>query len=258
MGVSLIIIVIVSFLASGLTLFSGFGLGTILMPAFALFFSVEVAIALTAIVHFLNNIFKLILIGRKADKEAVLNFGLPAILGAFIGAKILFWLNMWPAIATYSVGARTFLITPLKLTVAILLIIFVLLESLPRLKEMSFPKKYLRVGGFLSGFFGGLSGQQGALRSAFLIKSGLSKEAYIATGVVIACMVDITRLAIYTTHLSIIKEEHALILSAAIIAAFLGAYLGNMFLKKVTLEMVQRFVSVMLFMIAVLLGTGLI
>jgi hypothetical protein len=47
------------------------------------------------------------------------------------------------------------------------------------------------VGGILSGFFGGLSGIQGAIRSAFLVKSGLKKEAYIATGVVIACFVDI-------------------------------------------------------------------
>ena len=32
-----------------LTLFSGFGLGTLLMPAFALFFPVEVAVAATAV-----------------------------------------------------------------------------------------------------------------------------------------------------------------------------------------------------------------
>ena len=34
-----------AFLASGLTLYSGFGLGTVLLPAFALFFPVEVAVA---------------------------------------------------------------------------------------------------------------------------------------------------------------------------------------------------------------------
>ena len=45
---------------------------------------------------------------------------------------------------------------------------------------------FLAAGGLLSGFLGGLSGHQGALRSAFLIKCGLSKEVFIASGVVIA------------------------------------------------------------------------
>jgi len=38
----------VAVLISALTLFSGFGLGTVLMPAFALFFPVPVAVAATA------------------------------------------------------------------------------------------------------------------------------------------------------------------------------------------------------------------
>ena len=67
-----VLIPMVALLASGLTLFSGFGLGTLLMPAFALFFSVDVAIAMTAIVHFMNNMFKLALLGRKAEWIRVL------------------------------------------------------------------------------------------------------------------------------------------------------------------------------------------
>lgn len=47
-----------AFIASALTFFSGFGPGTILMPAFTLLFPVEIAIAATAVVHFLNNFFK--------------------------------------------------------------------------------------------------------------------------------------------------------------------------------------------------------
>ena len=67
-----LIICFTAFVASGLTLFSGFGLGTILMPVFAIFFPLESAITLTAIVHFLNNIFKLSLLGKYADKNIVL------------------------------------------------------------------------------------------------------------------------------------------------------------------------------------------
>jgi len=42
--VSYIIICTVSLLVSTLTLFSGFGLGTLLLPAFSLFFPIQVAV----------------------------------------------------------------------------------------------------------------------------------------------------------------------------------------------------------------------
>ena len=38
---------------------------------------------------------------------------------------------------------------------------------------------------------------QGALRSAFLAKSGLSKEQFVATGAMIAFLIDISRLLVY-------------------------------------------------------------
>ncbi len=76
-------------LASALTLFSGFGLGTLLMPVFALFFPVELAVAMTALVHFLNNLFKLALLGRQADRGVVLRFGAPTIVASFLGAGLL-------------------------------------------------------------------------------------------------------------------------------------------------------------------------
>lgn len=82
----LLIICIASLLASALTLFSGFGLGTLLMPVVALFFPLELAIAMTAMVHLANNLFKIGLLGRKAEGSVLLKFGLPAIAAAFVGA----------------------------------------------------------------------------------------------------------------------------------------------------------------------------
>jgi len=70
------------------------------------------------------------------------------------------------------------------------------------LKDAGFDRRYLPLGGVLSGFFGGLSGHQGALRSAFLIRCGLSQEAFVATGIVAACLVDLARLAVYARHLA--------------------------------------------------------
>jgi uncharacterized membrane protein YfcA len=195
----LIILCLAALLTSLLTFFSGFGLGTILMPVFAVFFPVEVAIALTGVVHLLNNIFKLSLVGAKANKDVVLRFGIPAFIAAFAGAWLLLLMTDFRPIYEYSIGERVFSITPLKLVISVLLMFFSLMEVVPFLKNVQLGKDKLIIGGILSGFFGGLSGHQGALRSAFLIKSSLNKDAFIATGIVIACMVDVSRLE-FTSH----------------------------------------------------------
>jgi len=245
--------------ASGLTLFSGFGLGTILMPVFAIFFRIEVAIAMTAVVHLLNNLFKLALLGKYADKTAVVRFGLPAFLSAFLGAWILLWFSRLEPLYVYQIGSRVSHVTPVKLVVAFLMVVFALFEVLPALEKTAFDKKYLPLGGLLSGFFGGLSGHQGAMRSAFLLKCGLTKESFVATGVVVACMVDISRLVGYGTHLSqVIDRTNSPLLIAAVLSAFLGAFIGNRLLKKITMRAIQIIVSLMLFGIALGLGLGII
>ena len=254
----LFILCIAALITSLLTFFSGFGLGTILTPVFAVFFPVEIAIALTGVVHFLNNIFKLALVGLHADKTVALRFGIPGFLFALLGALVLIRISDFPPLHTYSFSGREFFITPVKLIVAVLLICFALMESVPYLKNLQFGKSLI-LGGALSGFFGGLSGNQGALRSAFLIKAGLSKESFIATGIVIACLVDFSRLGVYFSRFSEsgLKENIALV-SAATLSAFIGAFAGSRLLKKVTLEIVQLIVTIMLILLSIAMGLGLI
>ena len=252
-------ICLAAFLASGLTLFSGFGLGTLLLPVMALFFPVDLAIALTAVVHALNNLFKCWLLGRYADRAVVLKFGLPAILAAFLGARVLLYLSDLQPLLNYQVLGREAQVMPVKLVVAALMVVFALVELAPRLASLSLPPRYLPLGGVLSGFFGGLSGHQGALRSIFLLKAGLTKESFIATGVVISLMVDIPRIVMYGTSLPALHlGDTRLLLTAAILAAFAGAWLGNRLLTRVTLGLVQFLVALMLLGIAAALGSGLI
>lgn len=254
-----IIICIVAFLASILTFFSGFGLGTILLPVFSLFFPIEIAIALTGVVHFFNNIFKLILVGKNADKKVLIYFGIPAVIASFIGAYILINITDLKPIHSYFIGEREFTITPVKLIISVLLIVFAIIELLPFLNKLNFKRKHLPFGGFLSGFFGGISGHQGALRSAFLINAGLTKEVFIGSAVVISSFVDFTRLSIYATRFldSGLMENIPLILCATI-SAIVGAYYGNKLLKKITLDFIQKLVAILLIAISLALGTGLL
>ncbi len=254
-----VLVGIVALLGSGLTFFSGFGLGTLLMPVFALFFPIDIAIALTAIVHLLNNIFKLSLIGKKANVRTVLRFGLPAIVFAFLGAYILGALTEVEPLFSYQIASKPYQITVVKICIALLLIFFSLFDLIPKLKRLEIDTKYLPLGGALSGFFGGLSGHQGALRTAFLIRAKLTKEAFIATGVVIACFIDVSRISIYAKDIWQLgdKLNYPLLITASAMA-FIGAYIGNKFLKKITINTIQIIVGILLIVFSILLGIGIL
>jgi uncharacterized membrane protein YfcA len=255
----IVIISLTAFFTAILTFFSGFGLGTILTPVFMLFFPVELAIALVGIVHFFNNIFKLILVGKNANKNVLLKFGIPAVIAAFLGSLILLNISNSSTLFSYELFGKHYEVYPIKFIISILLIIFASMDLIPFLKRLQFGKEKLILGGLLSGFFGGLSGNQGALRSAFLIKVGLSKEAFIGTAVVVSTFVDFTRLGVYATHFekSGIIENLALVFCATL-SAISGAYLGNKLLKKVTLGLLQVITAILLIFIALGLGLGIL
>ncbi len=259
-----IVICSVAIVVSALTLFSGFGLGTLLMPAFALFFPINIAVASTAVVHLANNLFKVALVGKHADLKVVIRFTVPAAIFAAFGAFILGYISDMESLFRYGLAGRTFEITAAKVVIAALIAIFAILDVLPRFQNLAFDQKYVPVGGILSGFFGGLSGLQGALRSAFLIRAGLNKEQFIGTGVIAAVVVDISRLLIYGStfflqHVSSLWESGIAGLTlAGIISAFLGSMIGVRLLKKTTIKTVQFIIGSMLLLMSIALGAGIV
>jgi len=261
---SYIIICTVALLVSGLTLFSGFGLGTLLMPAFALFFPLEVAIAATAIVHLANNLFKVGLVGRKANAGVVLRFALPAAITAMIGALLLNYFSTIEPIAQYMLFGRTCSISVVKLVIAVMIMGFAIVELHPVFEKLAFSPRLIPIGGALSGFFGGLSGHQGALRTAFLIRVGLEKEVFVGTMVVSAVVVDLSRLLIYgvtffSRDFAILKDQGGIgLVIAGSLAAFAGAFIASGFLKKITMRTIQIVVGVMLFLLSIGIGAGLL
>ncbi|OGO40195.1 MAG: hypothetical protein A2Z03_01190 [Chloroflexi bacterium RBG_16_56_8] len=253
----------VALLASALSLFSGFGLGTILLPAFALFFPVPVAVASTAVVHLANNIFKVGLVGRQANRDAVVRFAIPAGVAALVGAALLGLFAAMPALASYSLGGQTHQVTWVDLVIGAVIIGAAFVELIPRFQTLAFDRKYLPLGGLFSGFLGGLSGNQGALRSAFLIKVGLSTPAFIGTTTVSAVIVDVARLLVYgltfyATQFVVLRSDMGGLILAATLSAFLGSFLGARLLKKVTLRAIQVIVGVMLLLIGVGMVVGLV
>jgi uncharacterized membrane protein YfcA len=116
------------------------------------------------------------------------------------------------------------------------------------------------MGGVRSGFIGGLAGMQGALRSAFLLRAGLSKDAFIATGIVAAVLVDAARLSVYGASFAGDHLQRTADIAPAIATAtgcaFIGAVLGKRMLRKVTFGVVRWVVADAMFAIGAALTAG--
>jgi len=257
-----VIVCLVALLVSGLTLFSGFGLGTLLMPAFAFFFPLPVAVAATAVVHLSNNLFKVALLGKKADWGIVLRFGLPAVLAAIAGALLLEYLAEMPALFSWIWGGTQYPVGLVKLVMGVVIVLFALFELVPATANLQFDSKFLSLGGAVSGFFGGLSGHQGALRAAFLSRAGLEKEAFVATGTISAVLVDVFRLmvygvAFYQSRLELSSSVWGLV-AAATACAFVGSFVGVRLLKKVTMRLIQVIIGVLLVFTGLAMVAGLL
>ncbi|HYZ90760.1 MAG TPA: TSUP family transporter [Actinomycetota bacterium] len=239
------LIAVAALLAAGVTFFSGFGLGTALLPAFAAFLPTDAAVAAIAIVHLLNNALKFGLLYRYVAKGVFLKFGLPALAFAPLGAFVL---------DRVARNARV-----VDVVIAVLLGVVGVQQLVPALSKFSFDERFLVPGGAASGFLGGVAGLQGALRSAFLVRAGLDRDSFLATGVAVALVVDVSRIATYAAQGTLRLEGDALSLAVTgVMAASVGALVGNRLLRSVTIRAIEVVVGVLLVLIAIALGAGLI
>ncbi|MBA2611145.1 MAG: sulfite exporter TauE/SafE family protein [Bacteroidetes bacterium] len=255
-----VLIAVTSLFASFLTFFSGFGLGTILLPVFAIYYPLPIAVALTACVHLLNNLFKLGLLYKNINWKIGFKFGIPSLIAAFFGAWALKDIDkLKSAIVSYSLNGNEFIITWPGLIIGSLIILFAIIELVPKLSEFSFHEKYLIPGGLLSGFFGGFSGHQGSIRSAFLLRLKLERSVFIATGVFIACLVDVIRISFYTSFSELKNgESNFALLLLAIFTAWIGAFVGNKLFKKTSLQFFKWFVGIFMLAMGILIILGII
>lgn len=256
----LIVLLVVVF-GSALTFFSGFGLGTILLPVFLLFFEPKMAIPAVAVVHFTNSVFKFVVVRKYINKAIFLRFGLPAIAAALLGAYLLTMVEKLQSLFSYNLFDKNFEVSWIAFLVGLLILSFTWIESSKRIARIQFQEKHMALGGVLSGLFGGLSGHQGALRSLFLKNAGLSKEQFVGTSNAISLVIDISRISLYLWFFSSLNwasNQNSYLILIGMVGAFIGVSLGNKLLKKITSDTLQRIVSLCLVLFALLLMFGII
>jgi uncharacterized membrane protein YfcA len=205
-----------TFFAAALTVPAGFGLATMITPIVFLWLEPHEAVAVVGIVHGSHNAWKLKVLRSSVDYSAVRRYGWAMVVGALIGAAL-----------NTAVEAD-----PLLLIVGIALVLLPLLSISEKWTDYRLPEAEDRIGGFGSGFFGGLTGHQGALREMFLQKRLPDKSEYAATAAVLALVVDVTRVPVYVALEGWQILDAGWLILGLVLAAVLGVQLGKRWLKK--------------------------
>ena len=211
-----VVSMVITLLAAALTVPAGFGLATMLTPVVLFWLPPHEAIAVVAIIHGAHNAWKFKLLKSSVDFSAVKRYGWALVIGATIGAILH---SHIPS-------------DPLLLVVGIALVILPVLSVTEKWTNIRLPDSEDRIGGFGSGFFGGLSGHQGALRAMFLQKRLPDKVAYAATASVLALAVDLTRIPIYIMFEGSAILDEFILIPCLVASAIIGVNLGKRWLTK--------------------------
>ncbi len=223
-----------TFLASMFGTFTGFGISTILIPIFILFFPPPVTLLMVGIIHWFNNVWRLTLFRKGLVYKLILYFGVPGVLLSYTGARLT--VEIPHDILTRAIG--------------VVIIFYVIFIHIREDFEVRTSRKNALLGGGMYGFSSGLSGIGGEIRSMFLLAYKLPKPVYIATTGAISLTIDTTRIITYLhggARLDTILLYGAVPL---IFATFVGAYIGKNLLKKVPKEKFRPMVGIFLFLIA--------
>ena len=213
----IVYISLLTLLASLVGTISGFGTSTIMIPVLVMFFPPVEAILLVAIIHWFGDLWKVTLFRQGFNLRLLLLFGGVGLLTSYLGASL-------------SLGAHEDLLQ--RLLGVFLAGYAVFLVGQKRFK-MHPGNATALTGGAISGFFAGLFGIGGPVRSMFLSVFDLPKAVYIATAGAIDLLVDVTRVATYFTGGATLPERLWWSLLILIPISFFGAQVAKRLVDKI-------------------------
>jgi uncharacterized protein len=216
---------------------SGFGLGSLLTPLLLLSMPANHAVAILAIPHAVATGLRWLRLRTEVHRPTFRQFGVSSAVGGLTGALLQ------PRLGS----------SVLTVVLASLLVVAGTSEVLERRVPLPQTPAWRLLGGAASGFFGGLVGNQGGIRSAALLGFQLEPRQLVATATASALLVDAARIPIY-----LLSEKGAIAATvplwvAASVGATIGTLLGVPVLRRIPPRTYRRLLGVLL----VLLGFAL-
>lgn len=228
-------IALLTFVAGAIGTITGFGTSTIMVPILALFFPPVTAIFLVTIIHWFGDLWKVLLFKKGFNVRLIAILGISGIIAGYGGSVLS--LEIDPTILLRALG------------IFLALYAFFLLLR-PSFSVPARPSVAV-VGGAVSGFFAGVFGVGGVMRSAVLNAFNLPKEVYIATAGAIGILVDSTRLITYVASGVSLPERLAWGLLIFIPVSFIGAFAAKGVVNRIPQERFRIVVALSFLIIGV-------
>jgi hypothetical protein len=225
------LVFVAAILAGAIAAVSGFGIGSLLTPLLvALSFQTADAVAILAIPHAVATAIRWVRLRSQVHLPTFRQFGIASAAGGLAGALL-----------QSRMGGS--LLTALLAT---LLLIAGTTELVRRPIPLPTTPFWRLFGGFLSGIFGGLVGNQGGIRSAALLGFRLSPIVLVATATASALLVDAARVPIYLyTARDVIARAVSLELLVAA-GVTIGTFIGVPILGRLPPSTYRRLVGALL------------
>lgn len=208
---------VTAIVAGAIAAISGFGIGSLLTPVLAVRYGTRLAVAIVSVPHLVGTTVRFVGLRKQVDRRVFLHFGILSAVGGLAGALL-----------------NTHAGNPALAMVFGSLLVFAALSGLTGLVDrMKFGRAAAWVAGSMSGFFGGLVGNQGGIRSAALLGFDIRKEALVATATAIALIVDGARMPVYLAVESRRIFAAWPVLLTTIAGVLLGTFWGVRLLRRI-------------------------
>jgi uncharacterized membrane protein YfcA len=198
---------LVAVLAGAIAAVTGFGVGSLLTPAFAIHTGAKLAVAAVAIPHFIATAQRFWMLRRHVDRRVLWGFGVASAVGGLGGALL-----------HTRVSSRA-----LAIVFGLLLVLAGISELTGWMRRVRWSRAAAWVAGALSGALGGLVGNQGGIRSAAMLGFEVPQQSFVATATAIALFVDGARLPVYL----VTQGREILGIWPLVLAATVGAIIGT-------------------------------
>lgn len=206
-----LVLLLVAILSGATASVVGFGIGSLLTPLLAARFGTSVAVAAVTLPHALATAVRCWRLRASIDRRVLTSFGLLSAAGALAGA--LLYTRLGPTTLTGILGGL------------LLLTAFAQLTGWSRRWQPRGP--LVALFGLLSGFFGGVAGNQGGLRAAALTAFGLAPATFVATATATGLLVDLARTPVYLWTTGRALLPLALPIGLATVGVLIGTLLGE-------------------------------
>ncbi len=230
----LILIAALTIAGSAVGTMTGFGTSTIMIPVLVLYYPFDETLLFVGIIHWFGNLWKILLFRRGLRWKLILGFGIPGILGSYLGASLV------PSVDKE-------LLRRLLGGIMAVYVAFVLYKGSFKIKESM---RAQVTGGTLSGFLAGIFGIGGSVRGMFLTAFDLPKGVYICTAGAIAIFIDTTRLIKYVVDGSRLNSFTLWSMPIFIAASLVGAHIAKRVVDRIPQKYFRTFIAVFLLLVA--------